>query len=266
MINGFKGGDWNELTRSMNVRQKHAHSWVEALIGQTDEGVPHWITLDPTPPADRDESVAQVGGLASSFRTITDMVRYVWVFYILGYDSTRQNRLIYQPIRLTVQKVREGYATIWSTLRSGVARLFAFQDWGSFISIRGFVVSFIVLTLVALLWRLVSWCWSRCWAWWRGPAEEGVATAGILFYRRLAQLLSEFDLERTTAETQKEFAARAARFLTGHGSQTQEVAEVPQRVVEAFYRVRFGHGELDPDTLQGLESDLDQLQSRLSSP
>ena len=34
MVNGFKGGDWNELTQSMNVRQKHAHSWVEAYIGQ----------------------------------------------------------------------------------------------------------------------------------------------------------------------------------------------------------------------------------------
>ena len=33
MVNGFKGGDWNELTQTMNVRQKHAHSWVEAYVG-----------------------------------------------------------------------------------------------------------------------------------------------------------------------------------------------------------------------------------------
>src|SRR5262249_54963867 len=32
VINGFKGGDWNELTQTMNVRQKHAHSWVEAYV------------------------------------------------------------------------------------------------------------------------------------------------------------------------------------------------------------------------------------------
>ena len=31
MVNGFKGGDWNELAQSMNVRQKHAHSWVPSL-------------------------------------------------------------------------------------------------------------------------------------------------------------------------------------------------------------------------------------------
>ncbi len=33
LVNGFKGGDWNELTETMNVRQKHAHSWVEAFVG-----------------------------------------------------------------------------------------------------------------------------------------------------------------------------------------------------------------------------------------
>ncbi|MFO0889582.1 MAG: transglutaminaseTgpA domain-containing protein [Isosphaeraceae bacterium] len=265
MINGFKGGDWNELTQSMNVRQKHAHSWVEAYLGQTREGYPLWITLDATPAADREESVAQVGGMATSFRPFTDLVRYVWVFYILGYDSQRQNRLFYEPIRMVVHKVREGYATIWKLARTGFAGLFNFNTLGSFISLRGFIVSFLVLSMVAFLVRLVLWAGARLRRWWRGPEDEGAGlTAGILFYRRLAQLLSGFDLERTTAETQREFAHRAARFLHGHGSQTQSVAEVPQRVVDAFYRVRFGHGELEPETLVNLEADLDLLESRLS--
>lgn len=267
MINGFKGGDWNELTQSLAVRQKHAHSWVEAFVGLDQEGNARWITLDPTPGAEREESVAQVGGIASNFRPFTDLVRYVWVFYILGYDSARQNRLLYEPIRFTVQKVREGYATIWSIARTGFARLFDFQSLSSFISFRGFVVSFVVLFLVALTVRFVAWAASRIWRWWRGPVEDSEGlTAGILFYRRMAQVLSEYDLDRTSAETQKEFAYRAGRFLSGHAAQTQEVADVPQRVVEAFYQVRFGHNDLDPDTLQRLETDLDLLQSRLSSP
>ena len=102
MVNGFKGGDWNELTQSMNVRQKHAHSWVEAYVGVDERNNPIWITLDPTPGTDRDESVAQVGGIATSFRPFTDMVRYIWVFYILGYDRNRQNRLFYAPISAMV--------------------------------------------------------------------------------------------------------------------------------------------------------------------
>jgi hypothetical protein len=79
----------------------------------------------------------------------------------------------------------------------------------------------------------------------------------------LAQLLAELELERTPAETQGEFAVRAGRFLTGQGPATQSVAEVPQQVVDAFYRVRFGHLELEPASLQELDARLDALEASL---
>jgi protein-glutamine gamma-glutamyltransferase len=102
--------------------------------------------------------------------------------------------------------------------------------------------------------------------WWRGPTDDSAGlTAGILFYRRLAQMLADYDLERTPAETQNEFALRASRFLTGQPAPIQAVAEVPQKIVEAFYRVRFGHRDLDPDTLKELEENLDLLQTRLNT-
>jgi protein-glutamine gamma-glutamyltransferase len=267
LVNGFKGGDWNELTGSMNVRQKHAHSWVEAYVGKDAGNKPHWVSLDPTPGVEREDSVAQVGGIARNVRSITDMVRYVWVFYILGYDSNRQNRLLYSPIKATIRKVREGYATLWDLTRKGVARLFAFKSLASFISVRGFIVSFLVLSLLVFLVKLLAWMGRRVLHWWNGSIDDSTGlTAGILFYRRLVQLLAPFDIERTTAETQNEFALRASRFLTGQGAQTQLVAEVPQKIVDAYYRVRFGHRNLDPDSLKELEESLDLLENRLSNP
>ena len=266
IVNGFKGGDWNDLTQSMYVRQKHAHSWVEAYVGQEPNGSPHWITLDATPVMDRDESIAQVGGVPSSIRPLTDMIRYVWVFYILGYDATRQNRLLYTPIKVTIREVRRGYAMLWFWTKQGFAHLFSFQSIGAFISIKGFFVSFIALSLLALIVQLAISVGKRLLKWWRGPTDDSAGlTAGILFYRRLAQMLADYDLERTPAETQNEFALRASRFLTGQPAQIQAVAEVPQRIVEAFYRVRFGHRDLDPDTLKELEENLDLLQTRLNT-
>jgi transglutaminase-like putative cysteine protease len=266
IVNGFKGGDWNELTRSMNVRQKHAHSWVEAYAGEDEHGDALWITLDPTPGTSRDESVAQVGGIAGKVRPLTDILRYIWVFYILGYDSSRQSRLLYKPMAQTIRKVREGYATLWRWTKEAVAGFFSFQSIGSFISVRGFFVSFLVLFAAAVVFRLCSWLIRRLLRFWRGPAGlEAALTPGILFYRRLAQLLSEFELERTPAETQNEFALRASRVLTGK-DQTKLAADVPGKVVEAFYRVRFGHQELDQATLRALEQDLDKLEKGLSAP
>jgi transglutaminase-like putative cysteine protease len=267
MVNGFKGGDWNNMTRTMNVRQKHAHSWVEAYVGNDELDLPIWITLDPTPGGLRDESVARVGGIAGGLRPLSDMIRFVWVFYVLGYDSARQNRLLYEPIRYTVREVRRGYATLWTWIRGAFARLFNFKNISSFISIRGFFVSFIILSLIALLGRLLAWLVRRLLRLWRGPDDESAGlTAGILFYRRLVQLLAACDLERTPAETQHEFAVRACRFLATQGGPTQAVADVPQRVVDAFYQVRFGHLDLDPETTNALETKLDLLQSHLPRP
>ena len=250
----------------MNVRQKHAHSWVEAYVGPDPSGRPLWITLDATPVMARDESVAQVGGVSTNMRPLTDMIRYVWIFYVLGYDASRQNRLLYTPIKETILNVRRVYAMLWSWTKQGFTHLFNFQSIGAFISIKGFFVSFIVLSLLVLIVKLAILVGKRLLAWWRGPTDDSAElTAGILFYRRLAQMLADYDLERTPAETQNEFALRASRFLTGQPAPIQAVAEVPQKIVEAFYRVRFGHRDLDPDTLKELEENLDLLQTRLNT-
>ncbi|AMV38517.1 DUF3488 and DUF4129 domain-containing transglutaminase family protein [Planctomyces sp. SH-PL62] len=267
LVNGFKGGDWNDFTQSMTVRQKHAHSWVEAYLGRTEQGQPIWVTFDPTPGNERDRSVAQVGGLASNFRSFTDLFRYVWVFYILGYDSNRQTKLIYSPVKLLAQQINAGYAILWKWASETFVGLFQFRNLQSLISVKGFVVSFLLLTLLAVVVKGAIWLIKRIAAWWRGPSDDGPgATAGILFYRRLAHLLADYDLRRAPAETQGEFAHRAFRFLNGRGDGGQQVAALPEKVVEAFYQVRFGDRDLSPETLADLEKSLDQLEARLAEP
>ena len=262
VVNGFKGGDWNELTQTMNVRQKYAHRWVEALVGTESDRRPVWITLDPTPSNERAASIAHVGGIVGNFRPLTDLIRHVWVFYIIGYDRDRQNRLLYAPMLQMVNWVKENYNQLVLIGRRGFARLFRFEDISALISWRGGGVTFLGLLLlvgfVAGSYRLILWL-SR---WLRGPVVSSASlTAGTLFYRRLTELLARVELERTPFETQSEFAARAARFLTGQGQTTQSVAEIPSEVVDAFYRVRFGQLELEPATLEELDTRLDELEA-----
>ena len=268
VVNGFKGGDWNDLTETMNVRQKHAHSWVEAYIGLTPgpEKAPIWITLDPTPAFERQESIAHVGGLASTFRPFTDAIRHIWVFYIVGFDGDRQNRLLYAPMRALMQEIRTQYVNLGQLLSKWFWRLFHFPTISTFISIRGFIVTFVVLTLASgvgiLGWRLAQ----RLISWVRGQSSNATSlTAGILCYRRLVQMLAAYDLKRNPAETQSEFARRAHKFLIGRGQTTQLVANVPDQVVEAFYRDRFGHVELEKASLDELDAQLDALETSLKT-
>jgi transglutaminase-like putative cysteine protease len=264
VVNGFKGGDWNDYAQVLNVRQKHAHSWVEAYLGDDPAGLPIWITLDPTPGIERDRLVASVGGFASNFRQITDLIRYIWVFYIVGYNADRQRRILYDPIAKLAREARSGFQIMGKVIREAAADLLTFQNVGQFISIRGFFVSFTLLLLLVAIFRALLWCLGRFLRWFRGPAEDTAQlTAGEVFYRRLAQLLAGFELKRASTETQQEFAHRAEQTLRKHGSITEKVADVPRQVVQAFYRVRFGHRDLAPGALRELEVRLDALEASL---
>ena len=271
MVNGFKGGDWNELAKVLSVRQKHAHSWVEAYLGEVPgrERMPNWLTLDPTPGNERDKSLAKVGGFRANFRQISDLIRYIWVFYVVGYNAERQDRLLYKPIRRLVEDARNGFRIMAQALRTAKERLLEllhFQSVESFISWRGFIVSFVGLFFLVLLFRAAVWLTSRLLRRFLGRGEETSALlAGAAHYRRLAQLFADYGLVRPAAETQDEFARRATVFLTARGSNAVAVSDVPRVVVEAFYRVRFGRHELPPHALDHLEARLDTLESSLKS-
>jgi transglutaminase-like putative cysteine protease len=269
VVNGFKGGDWNSLARVMSVRQKHAHSWVEAYMGETGSVVrsPHWLTLDPTPGTERDQSVARVGGFTKNFRTISDFVRYLWVFYVVGYNADRQNRLIYGPLRSLAADVRNAFTQIGQELvglMEQVRGLLHFQSASAFISVRGFLVSFVGLFLVVFLVRGSSWLIKKLFYRLSGADRDSDAlSTGAAHYRRLAALLTGVGLERPATETQEEFAKRATVFLEARGATTGPVADVPRTVVDAFYRVRFGHLELPPETDAALVQRLDALEANL---
>src|SRR3954469_7911043 len=142
---------------------KHAHSWVEALIPSDSGRERAWVTLDPTPGAGRNDAVASVGGFAVNFREITDLIRYIWVFYIVGYNADRQRFLLYDPIRTLIEEARSGFQMMRQALQSAATAVFGFRDFAAFISIRGFFVSFFALLMLVGLVRGAL----KLWGYWK---------------------------------------------------------------------------------------------------
>ena len=269
VVNGFKGGDWNDLAGVMTVRQKHAHSWVEAYLGLVpgSERSPRWLTLDPTPGNEREASVARVGGFRGNFRQFTDFVRFIWLFYIVGYNSERQNALLYGPIRSLIREAKDGFSIMGQWFQRNYAKGFTllhFPDAKSFFSLRGFLVTFIPLVILVGLVRLGAWIWRRLWLRFGGPVDEGDPLApAAAQYLRLANLLAELGLERKLHQTQEEFARSASTVLRNRNELTKAVADVPGLVVDAFYRVRFGEMDLPSETTGSIELRLNALENSL---
>jgi|GEM_PF-1108449 len=255
VVNGFKGGDYNRIDRRLYVRQKHAHAWVEALVDWPD-GTTRWTTLDPTPSNEREASVRRVAS-TGPFAELSDTLRYIWTYYIQGFDSARQQRLIYEPLRRLMAEARQGFGMMGQAIRS----FFFFPDLRSFFNWRGFVVSFLgLLALTGLLLalrRLARWIRRRLPG---GDKASDAESAQIAFFRRMIALLKRLELERGAGETPLEFARRAGQVLQAR----VEVADIPERVVLAYYAVRHGGRPLDSSTLQRLLSDLDRLDAALT--
>ena len=89
--------------------------------------------------------------------------------------------------------------------------------------------------------------------------------AGVAFYRRLIQSLTRLGLDRALAETPRQFARRASAALAARPvAADPALDELPPQVVEAFYRVRFGHRELPLEDLGRLDARLDALEAGLA--
>ena len=80
-VNGFLGGEWNEIGHYVAVRENRAHSWAEAYMGELG-----WMRVDATPP---NRSLFRMGRL----RQIFDSIDFFWGRWVVGYDLGRQIEL-----------------------------------------------------------------------------------------------------------------------------------------------------------------------------
>lgn len=80
VVTGFMGGDVNEYGDYVIVRQKNAHSWVEALIDGK------WKRFDPTP--------LGKPKIPSGLALYMDYLRMGWYRYVVGFSSTDQIRIV----------------------------------------------------------------------------------------------------------------------------------------------------------------------------
>lgn len=83
IVNGFRSGEFNDLTGQYVVRASNAHSWVEAYFPGTG-----WVSFDPTPAG----SIPTRTGW-SRMQLYVDAAASFWREWIINYDASHQRAL-----------------------------------------------------------------------------------------------------------------------------------------------------------------------------
>ena len=104
----------------------------------------------------------------------------------------------------------------------------------------------------------------RC-RWRRTEERTGIGirrTQVISFYRRLETILRQNGFVRPSGQTQHEFAVAAAGQMIEIPTRAA-VAPIPRKIVEMFYRVRFGGVTLTQTQREEIDAALGQLERAL---
>jgi transglutaminase-like putative cysteine protease len=83
VVNGFRGGEFNDITSQYVVRMRNAHSWVEAYIPGYG-----WMSFDPTP----GDALGSHGRL-SRIMLYLDAASSFWREWVINYDFQHQRVL-----------------------------------------------------------------------------------------------------------------------------------------------------------------------------
>ncbi|MEX2137991.1 MAG: DUF3488 and transglutaminase-like domain-containing protein [Pirellulales bacterium] len=262
VVVGFKGGDFNQVGSFYQVRQLHAHAWVEAYLDPDEippdlrppdsEGSAGWLALDPTPAADEGWAFDR-GGFLNAIADLGDYLKHLWSNYVVGLNAERQRDAIYRPlaqIATNVEQLVDGGqgvpAVIWQWVRTNA------------LTFRG-VLILVGLTAVAVFMvRRLMWLVAAVYRRYTHGMKTVRKRERVEFYERLEEILAQYGLVRGLQQTPLEFALSAGAQMVAETA-TRPHATLPRRIVEAYYRVRFGRHVLDAHEAEAVGQQLVKL-------
>jgi hypothetical protein len=264
VVVGYRTEEWNEVGGFFQIRQLHAHTWVEARFARRDippdvvanraewtDAREGWLRLDPTAgtgPA----AVSVTEGVLSPITSFLDRMEFLWDNYVMEMDQGRQSRAIYKPLKdwgnTVLEHLRDPRR--WGDLAATARRALNPANWNieQWFSWRGGVAAVVACFVFVGLYhvfRVLKARLTRNLRRRRQAQRAAARAAQVEFYRRFEMLMAKRKFSRETTTTHREFARRIAQVLDGETGRTD--AGAPAReVTEAFYRVRFAHRPLEP--------------------
>lgn len=257
VVNGYKGSHLNEVSGKYEVKQRYAHTWMEAYIDR------QWETYDPTPASAREEIVNKARNM-DWWNDLRSAFSDNWMDMIQKMSLQRQEAMI-KPWLDSLKK-------IWETIKQqGVAaslKMFyeeVILQPGKWISLQTGFVTFVILLILGLLIRanpfkrpiaaikkLIGWF---------APDRSQQRTV-IRFYDNFKTVCSKHGLSLPAHQTAQEHAASAARFFEANLPAEQDRA-LPKQIAQTFNSVRFGNRQLTQEAVESIRADVSRFSELL---
>jgi transglutaminase-like putative cysteine protease len=231
IVNGFRNGQFNDLTSSYIVRASEAHTWVEVYFPNYG-----WSTFDPTPPDPGSTSLLRT----SRVGLYLDALGEFWREWVINYDFTHQSSLSFRTAMLSRNRLSNWKLDIMRRYYQLVARART-TDPGQFLRRYGPVLLILVVLLVLVV---NSGTLLRFWRNCRIAAnpEEAPRAAASIWYERMTASLARRGCQKRAAQTPAEFATsipdpslrRAVLVFTQHyhrarfGEMSEDAKRLPQ--------------------------------------
>jgi transglutaminase-like putative cysteine protease len=255
IVSGFKGGAADASTDVLQVKQLHAHAWVEAWIDE------QWLQLDPTPVGRL--AVVESIEAGGSWRRGLKKLQSIWNDG-LTWSKADQDELIYNPMQRTL-------AATWENLQSPAAGLQrATKSFRSFLSDpsrwfswQGGMLFTVIALFAVAVWKFIRFLVDLIGRQRELAAARAAAGISVPFYARFESLLQSLKLIRQPSQTPQEFASQVRRRFETMPNAATWPTDFPARITDSYYSVRFGDREIDDSLSRAIEQDLDALEQQI---
>jgi len=219
-VNGFLGGEWNDLRQAITVRENRAHSWIEAYLGR--EG---WVRVDATPPLGRDSRMGKL-------RQLVDAAELFWGRWVVEYNASQQ---ILLAQKLGQKLGFSGRSFAGGRHVNGLGRRQALVCAGILV---------FATVIISQRKRFMRWRWHRQHADRNQRGEEPIARV----YRATVRRLAAAGIPRRPWETPHEYLARLE-------SSNLEGGAAFARLTELYESSTYGDAEIPPEVVASIRGE-----------